>query len=75
LENNNLIEMYGWVIALIVIFCILAVIILMVFRIYYQTHSIEKEREIKQKKPVVNADEIKRRETFRERLRSFLQKY
>jgi len=75
LENNNLIEMYGWVIALIVIFCILAVIILMVFRIYYQTHSIEKEREIKQKKPVVNPDEIKRRETFRERLRSFLQKY
>ena len=75
MENNNLIEMYGWVIALIVIFCILAVIILMVFRIYYQTHSIEKEREIKQKKPVVNADEIKRRETFRERLRSFLQKY
>lgn len=75
MENNNLIEMYGWVIALIVIFCILAVIILMVFRIYYQTHSIEKEREIKQKKPVVNPDEIKRRETFRERLRSFLQKY
>ena len=67
--------MHGWVVALIVVFCVIAVVILVVFRIYYQTHSKEKEKEIKRNKPIENANEIKRRETFRQMLKNFLQKY
>jgi hypothetical protein len=74
-EINNRDEMNGWVIFLIFLPFFLAIIIFVIFRIYYRTHSKEKEKEIKLKKPIVNADEIKRRETFRERIRNFLQRY
>ncbi len=67
--------MNGWVIFLIVLPFFLAVIIFIVFKIYYRTHSKEKEKEIKRSKPIENANDIIRKETFRERLRNFLQKY
>lgn len=75
LENNKLGEMNGWVIFLIILPFFLAIVIFIIFRIYYSTHSKEKEKVIKRSKPIVDANEIKRRETFRERLRNFLQKY
>ena len=67
--------MNGWVIFLIILPFLLFIIIFILFRIYYRTHSKEKEKEIRRNKPVVDADEIKRRETFRERIKNFLQRY
>lgn len=67
--------MNGWIIFLIILPFLLAILIIILFRIYYRTHSKEKEKEIKLVKPVMDADEIKRRETFRERIKNFLQRY
>ncbi|MHA1346125.1 MAG: hypothetical protein ACTSVO_14825 [Candidatus Heimdallarchaeaceae archaeon] len=67
--------MDGWVVFLIVLPIFLAVIILIVFRNYYRTHSKEKEKEKIPSDPLENADEIKRKETFRQMLKNFLERY
>lgn len=67
--------MNGWVIFLIVLPFFLAVIILIVFRIYYRTHSKEKEKEKIPSDPLENAEEIIRKETFRQMLKNFLERY
>ncbi len=67
--------MNGWIIVLIILPLFLAVIILIVFRIYYRTHSKEKEKEKIPSDPLDNAAEIKRKESFRQMLKNFLQRY
>ena len=67
--------MNGWVIVLIILPLFLAVIILIVFRSYYRTHSKDKEKKKIPSDPLENADEIKQKETFRQMLRNFIQKY
>ncbi|MHA1953537.1 MAG: hypothetical protein ACXAAM_02220 [Candidatus Heimdallarchaeaceae archaeon] len=67
--------MNGWVIFLITMPFFLAIIITIVFRIYYRTHSKEEESKKIPRDPLENPDEIKRKESFRQQLRNFLQKY
>lgn len=67
--------MDGWVILLIALLFFLAIIVLIVFRIYYRTHSKEKEKEKIPSDPLENAEEIKRKETFRQILKNFLERY
>lgn len=75
MESNYFLAMNGWVIFLIGLLLFIATIVLIVFRIYYRTHSKEKEKEKIPSEPLENAEEINRKETFRQILKNFLERY
>ncbi|MHA1551868.1 MAG: hypothetical protein ACTSQC_07985 [Candidatus Heimdallarchaeaceae archaeon] len=60
-----------WYTVLLIVFLFIALIITITFRIYYKTYSKEK----KSLKHMEDPDEIKRRETFRQMVHNFVQKY
>ena len=62
-------------IILTVIISTLGLIILVVFRIYFRTHRINKETGKLPSKTKDDLEEVKKRENFRQYIRNFLQKY
>lgn len=64
-----------WRIILTVLLLLLVVILVVVFRFYHGTHSKDEEKKKIPSNPLEDTDEIIKKESFRQQLKTFLQKY